>query len=120
MKYFTPKGDPLFYKCSCGECSVTSTVAHRDRMDEARGYAGFPFVITSGPRCAARNAQVGGAPGSDHLTGEASDVKVKGSGQRYAVVEAGLRAGFTRIGIGETFIHLGMGSQHIQRVMWLY
>lgn len=120
MKYFTKKGDPLLFKCPCGKCDTKPTKAFLDRLDEARDIAGVPFVILSGPRCAAHNEHVGGAPGSDHLLGEAVDIRTYGSSARFAVMYGGLMAGITRIGINKNSVHLGIGTEHIQRVAWLY
>jgi hypothetical protein len=39
---------------------------------------------------------------------------------RYAVLEALLNVGITRIGIGKTFIHAGMNPANPQEVTWLY
>ena len=120
MKYFTPEGDPMLFACPCGECDAAPSRAFLERLDEARGIAGVPFTVVSGPRCAAHNAAVGGAPGSDHLLGEAADIRTKSSSTRYAVMYGGLMAGIARIGINKTTVHLGTGTEHIQRVAWLY
>ncbi len=120
MNYFTPKGDPFLFNCPCGECDVAPSKQLISLLNKARRSAGIPFVVTSGPRCPSHNTDVGGAPGSDHLTFEAADVSCLSSTQRFAIVQAGLEAGFTRIGIGKTFVHLGFGTNSIQRVIWLY
>jgi len=43
------------------------------RLDGAAGESGAKIVVTSGYRCPARNAKVGGAKGSMHLQGRAFD-----------------------------------------------
>jgi uncharacterized protein YcbK (DUF882 family) len=44
-------------------------------LESLRVECAFPFVINSGYRCASRNAEVGGAPGSYHLLGRAVDIR---------------------------------------------
>ena len=43
-------------------------------LEPLRAFAGKPIVISSGYRCPALNRAVGGAPGSQHLSGEAADL----------------------------------------------
>ena len=91
-----------------------------DKLDRARHYAGIPFVITSGIRSPERNAEVGGAPESAHLTGHAVDIRVRSGAERMAVVCAALRAGFQRIGVANSFVHLDTDPTKPQGVMWTY
>lgn len=50
----------------------------RNVLEPARMAFGQPIYITSGYRCPALNAKVGGQPTSQHLRGEAADLQVKG------------------------------------------
>ena len=50
----------------------------RNVLEPARVAFGQPIYITSGYRCPALNAKVGGQPTSQHLRGEAADLQVKG------------------------------------------
>jgi hypothetical protein len=43
-----------------------------EKLDLARGYSNVPYVINSGFRTPEHNAEVGGVPGSSHLTGWAA------------------------------------------------
>lgn len=45
------------------------------RLDEIRGGYGKPIYINSGYRCAELNKLVGGKPNSQHLKGEAADLR---------------------------------------------
>jgi len=50
----------------------------RNILEPARVSFGAPIYITSGYRCPALNAAVGGKPTSQHLRGEAADLQVQG------------------------------------------
>lgn len=50
----------------------------RNVLEPARVDFGSPIYITSGYRCSALNKAVGGKPTSQHLSGEAADLQVKG------------------------------------------
>jgi uncharacterized protein YcbK (DUF882 family) len=91
-----------------------------EMLDSAREIAGIPFIITSGYRTKAHNKKVGGKSDSAHLTGHAADIKVNGSRQRWQIVEACIKAGFTRIGIANTFVHVDNDSTKPKDVIWTY
>jgi hypothetical protein len=81
---------------------------------------------------------VGGVANSSHLTGWAADIRADSSNRRYLVLKGLIEAGFTRIGIGQNFIHcdcdpsktrIGIGQNFIHcdcdpskagNVTWLY
>jgi len=89
-------------------------------LDAARELASVPFRISSGFRCKARNAMTGGKSNSSHLSGNAADIHVDLSFDRYAIVNALVLAGFTRIGIGSNFIHVDNDHRKDQFIMWTY
>lgn len=86
----------------------------------AREQAGIPFNITSGYRTVAYNKKVGGVMDSPHLLGYAADIAVVGSRDRYIIIKSAQDAGFRRIGIGRTFIHLDCDPRKDPDVIWLY
>ena len=90
------------------------------KLDEAREYAGIPFVINSAYRSPEHNAEIGGKPNSSHLRGLAVDIKAKDSRTRYKVLEALIHVGFNRIGIADTFIHVDDDKQKSSNVIWTY
>jgi len=90
------------------------------RLQLARTEAKIPFIVLSGCRCREHNKAVGGAENSDHLTGEGADIKCNDARSRFLIIDAALKAGITRIGIAETFIHLGVARRNPQRVIWPY
>ena len=78
---------------------------------------GQSYVINSGYRSPVKNKKVGGAKLSQHMTGKAIDVRVKGSYEdRAEFVVAASRAGFTGIGVYSSFIHLDIRDH---RVSWV-
>lgn len=90
------------------------------RLDEAREYAGIPFIINSAWRSEEDNKRVGGKPNSSHLKGLAVDIKATSSRQRGLILDALRSVGFSRIGIAKTFIHVDMDFDKDQDVTWLY
>ncbi len=91
-----------------------------EKLDLARGYSNVPYVINSGFRTPEHNAEVGGVPGSSHLTGWASDVRADSSNRRFMIVKGLLEAGFNRIGIGQNFVHCDCDPSKVGNLIWLY
>ena len=77
-------------------------------LDEAREQAGVPFVITSGYRTPKHNTSVGGVKNSSHINipCNAVDIAVKDGIHRFLILVSLMSVGFTRFGIGKTFIHV--------------
>lgn len=91
-----------------------------ERLDKMRDSMGMPLSVVSGFRTPAHNNAVGGEPNSAHLRGLAVDFAAIGSSSRAAIVIAAVRAGFNRIGIGTSFVHLDADTSLPQFVFWLY
>lgn len=90
------------------------------RLDAARKLAGIPFHITSAHRSEATEYRHGRSGTSAHCSGRAFDILCRTSRDRYAIVSAAVKVGFTRIGIAPSFIHLDDSPAHDQSVIWLY
>lgn len=75
-----------------------------DRLESLRVAMGRPLVINSAHRSEGHNARVGGVPNSMHRT-IAVDISLTGH-DRVKLVREAIRAGFTGIGFGATFLHL--------------
>ena len=90
------------------------------KLDTAREMADTSFVITSGYRTKEHNTRVGGVSGSSHTLGLAADIKCSDSRERSLIVSGLLRAGFNRIGIANTFIHVDLDTNKKQNVIWTY
>lgn len=108
------------FECKCG---CKSANVHPDLMTQlevARKQASVPFVINSGFRCEEHNKAAGGSKSSSHLKGLACDIDVPNSTFRYLIVKALMFAGFTRLGIADTFIHVDIDQSKPKNVVWTY
>ena len=88
-------------------------------LDEAREFAGIPFVINSAYRSPNHPLSVKN-PSSSHIKGLAVDIKATDNATRFKIVEALISVGFTRIGIGDTFIHVDLDFDKRQNIIWTY
>ncbi len=102
----------------CGKVDMDSDFM--EMLQIARELAGIPFIITSGYRCGEHNAAVGGVPDSSHVRGLAVDIRVRNNNGRYIILKALLEAGFTRIGIGDGFLHVDNDTRKTQDIIWTY
>lgn len=91
-----------------------------EMLDKARHFAGVPFVINSGYRTKGHNRKVGGIKTSSHLDGFAADISCTESRQRAYIIGGLLDAGFNRIGIGASFIHVDNDPNKAEDVIWTY
>ncbi len=77
-KYFTDDE----FRCKCGKCEGLPRFGMHSRlltvMDAIREKVGQPVIVTSGYRCPAHNAAVGGVPDSYHTQGIAADIYCDG------------------------------------------
>ena len=63
---------------ACGGFPVEMDPVLLEKLEALRNALGRPVIITSGVRCEARNAEVGGIAGSRHLSGKAADLYCPG------------------------------------------
>jgi len=89
-------------------------------LDSARRLYGRPMIVNSGFRTPDHNAEVGGKISSSHLTGLAVDIRCTSSEDRHDMIIAFMRVGFTRLGIGDSFIHIDVDENKAQNVIWTY
>ena len=125
MSFFTPDTDPKLFRCACGRPACDAPAPSADllaRLEMLRYRFERPIRVTSGPRCAGHNATVGGAPNSDHLTGQGADLATADSRTRYELLQANFHGPpvFRRLGVGATFLHVGVVPGKILDVCWAY
>lgn len=94
----------------CGMCKMNPIFV--DRLQVLRDLYGKPITIVSGYRCPQHNRKVRGSPKSDHLRGEAVDIRVydKNSSELYRLRELSFKLEFNGIGIGKNHFHIGIRS----------
>ena len=109
------------FNCNCGKCGKGIADMQPDLLTKltiARDLAGVPFSLNSAIRCPAWNAKQGGKSDSAHLRGYAVDVRTPTSQARMAVVRAAIAAGFKRVGVYGSFVHMDCDPSLPQEVMW--
>jgi hypothetical protein len=85
-----------------------------DVLDPARKAYGKPISVNSGYRCPKHNLKVGGAVGSQHMRGEAADVRpVQGSQDSQARMSDKVEAGFTVQDLARVIVANGRWDQMI-------
>ena len=109
------------FRCPCCEMLSNSDafIPFVERLQKARDKARIPFVITSGYRCPRHNAEIGGVPDSSHMKGIAADIRIRSNRERFLILNGLMYAGFRRIGVKHTYIHVDMDPDKSQFVTWL-
>lgn len=92
----------------CQRCEMTDELL--DKLQALRDRLGFPLIVTSGFRCLEHNKKVGGSPRSQHLKGNAVDIRVIkfSSHTRHRLIKNAFSTGFKGIGTGKNRLHLDM------------
>lgn len=91
----------------CGEITVNPMLLAA--LEELRTVlGGIPIHVNSGYRCEKHNAEVGGKPNSQHLVGNAADIRLDGVSPLDVAKAAKQVAAFRRGGIGvyRSFTHV--------------
>ena len=91
-----------------------------ERIDNARRTAGVAFIVNSAYRTVDHELSRDRNGKSSHTKGVALDIRANDSRNRYIIVKALLDAGFTRIGIHKSFIHVDADKDKDQRVVFIY
>lgn len=93
-------------KCGCGLNNVDDIFIQK--LIEARYLAQIPFKINCGCRCEKHNKDVGGVTDSAHTKGLAVDISTRDDRSRFIIVSALMKAGFSRVLLYDTFVHVDM------------
>jgi uncharacterized protein YcbK (DUF882 family) len=90
------------------------------QLQVARDYFGEPMIFSSGYRCLKLNKAVGGVANSAHTSGMAVDIEFTSEAHAKKLIEALIKAGFKRIGLGWSFIHVDIDMSKPHPACWLY
>ena len=116
-KYFS---ESEFNRCS-PKCSLQDMdQGFMKKLDMVRERAGIPLVLNSAFRSVQWEKSKKRSGSGDHPQGKGVDIRCNTSANRYKILRAALEVGFTRIGIGKTYIHLGAGECLPTPVIWHY
>ena len=116
--------------CKCNRCRGAAKISPdlMRRLQQMRDAVG-PIRITSGVRCR-KHPESRTRPTSSHVpndlgdiegkVGHAVDIAAGTSARRFRLLDAALAAGFVRVGIGKSFLHLDNDYKKSQGVIWDY
>mgnify|MGYP001433270052 CR=1 FL=1 len=129
MGDMTPNFSRIEFMCQCGCGSDNISEGLVERLQLMRNSVG-PMAVTSGIRCQAHNAAVGGVDISAHVpadlgdsegeVGHAVDISVVSSSRRFKLYDAAREAGLRRIGTGRNFLHLDTDNRKPDEVLFDY
>lgn len=109
-----------FQRCTPSSSLQDMNQQTMNRFDTARDLAGIPFVINCAYRSSAWDKAKGRTGTGSHTIGRAIDIRCNTDRNRFIIIAALLKAGFTRIGIAKTYIHADDSPLHSENVAWLY
>ena len=89
------------------------------RLEYARALCGFAFRINSAYRSFDYEQSKGRTGSSSHCKGVAVDISCYAPDRRYILVQNLLRAGFTRLGISDKFVHADIDMDK-PACIWIY
>lgn len=108
MKHLSQHFSEAELACHCClQCKVVPELL--TAMEVLRNMADLPVIVLSGYRCPRHNKAVGGAPKSEHVLGQAVDIRVPGLTLQQMYELAEKVPAFQRGGIGvydRGFIHV--------------
>lgn len=102
----------------CAECKLEQTAMRlpygiegniaalvENVLEPARRKLGKPIIVNSGFRCPLHNGRVGGATASQHMKGEAADLRIDGKPEELARVIVA-NGKFDQLILYPTFVHV--------------
>lgn len=107
------------FVCKEGKEEVFIADGLVEKLQALREYVGKPITIISGYRSPAYNKKINGSPKSQHILGRAIDIKVS-SMSTEEVAKVAIKLGFKGIGIYDTFTHLDIRENLVNKVKRQY
>lgn len=89
-------------------------------IDNLRESIKKPLILTSAYRSPEYDKSKGRSGKSAHTEGKAVDIQCNDSQLRWKIISNALALGCTRIGVGNTFVHLDISTKLPQNVIWHY
>ena len=83
-------------------------------LEPIRNYLQTPIIITSGYRCPELNKAVGGNPESQHMIGEAADIRCSRMDELIHVLKE-FYIDYDQVIIYDTFIHISYSAHVLNR-----
>ena len=80
---------------------------------------GASLVIKGGYRCPSHSKRVHAPVGSCHALGMAVNIRCCGAGDRFAILGALIKAGFDRIGVGKSHVHVSVNPEKARLLLWV-
>ena len=111
-------------RCPCKECEERPydindlLLELLYKLEQRLKELGYNLIITSGKRCPAYNASVGGYANSPHVFGKAADIKVKGM-PILELAKLCIEIGFLRVGIYPNHVHVDVVRPHPSRYWYI-
>lgn len=118
-KYFQPAE---FRRCT-PPCSIDDMQQNfLTLLDAIRERAGVPLVLNSAYRSRDYERSKGRSGNSAHTLGLAVDIRCYNTATRWRIIKAAMSLGVSRIGIGDTFVHIDTGGSRglPPNVLWTY
>ncbi len=120
-KNFKLTTDPKLV-CTCGHTMCDKRSVNQETLDKlqlVREWYGKPILVTSGGRCPYHSSEQHRTKPADHQKGIGVDVFYDGIIERNLLMMYAIKAGFTAVAVGGSFIHMGnRPQQHL--TTWEY
>jgi hypothetical protein len=114
MDHFSPATDPMIDFDNVDRMALAM-------LNDARDRAGIPFLITSHYRTPEHSIEVGGLPNDAHTECPCSafDISCNSGHELKAIIKALFDAGFSRIGLNHSHVHVDNSPRLPRNVMWI-
>lgn len=118
MKHFRPFEFECVCRHDCGKGFAQMNEEFIEKLEFARLLSDVPYKLSSAFRCERHNHDIGGVEDSAHTKGHGADIRADTPRMRYKVLYGLIKAGFNRIGIYDTFIHVDDDPSKPAEVVW--